>query len=264
MLLDCEFVILSISIQVAFKRLYKNISVRERGTLAYFREKLQRRNVSIDVKHYEDCEQFFISVGKCYLTEALLQFFELDDTAEEPASFNVSNEELGDKYASLIDKFVAKYFLPGSNVMEGDHVMEDDGVMSYAVHVIKFYLIITDVKDAVSTGNGDYLATLHKQLLVNFFSTSGFNAYAIEMLVNIIQNEVLLSEAEAHQCKLAAVANWHGGCDRNMEIDLFQEIRNKGMKGIIQSMGANKTEKAIGRASKASSGVRRIVEAFDC
>ena len=36
------------------------------------------------------------------------------------------------------------------------------------------------------------------------------------------------------------------------------------MKGIIQSMGANKTEKAIGRASKASSGVRRIVEAFDC
>ncbi len=49
-----------------------------------------------------------------------------------------------------------------------------------------------------------------------------------------------------------------------MEIDLFQEIRNKDMKGTIQSMGANKTEKAIGRASKASSGVRRIVEAFDC
>ncbi len=126
-------------------------------------------NVSIDVKHYEDCEQFFISVGKCYLTEALLQFFELDDTAEESSSFNVPNEELGDKSASSVDKFVAKYFLSGSNVMEGDHVMEDDGVMSYAVHVIKLYLIITDVKDAVSTGNGDYLATLHKQLLVNFF-----------------------------------------------------------------------------------------------
>lgn len=47
------------------------------------------------------------------------------------------------------------------------------------------------------------------------------------MLVNIIQNEVLLSEAEAHQCKLAAITNWHGGYGGNMEIDLFQEIRNR-------------------------------------
>ena len=213
---------------MAFKRLYKNKSVRERGTLAYFREKLQRRNVSIDIKHYEDCEQFFTTVGKCYLTEALLEFFELDDTSEKPTSFNVSNEELGDKYVSSIDKFVAKYFLPGFiSEDEGGHVIDNDGVMSYAVQLIKLYLIITDVNDAVLTGNGEYLATLHKQLLVNFFSTPGFNAYAIEMLVNIIQNEVLFSEAEAQQCKLGAVVNWHGGCDRNMEIDLFQEIRNK-------------------------------------
>ena len=37
----------------------------------------------------------------------------------------------------------------------------------------------------------------------------------IEILVNIIQNEVLLSEAEAQQCKLGAVVNWHGGCDKH-------------------------------------------------
>ena len=38
--------------QLVFKRLY-NISGREMGTLRYFREKLQRRNVTQDVKHYE-------------------------------------------------------------------------------------------------------------------------------------------------------------------------------------------------------------------
>ena len=108
---------------------------------------------------------------------------------------------------------------------------------------------------------GTILPHYTNSFLLIFF-TPGFNAYAIEMLVNIIQNEVLLSEAEAHQCKLAAIANWHGGYGRNMEIDLFQEIRNKVMKQIIQSMGANKTERAISRASKASSGVQ-IVEAFD-
>ncbi len=35
------------------------------------------------------------------------------------------------------------------------------------------------------------------------------------------------------------------------------------MKKLIRSMGANKTEKAIERASKASGGVSEIVEAFE-
>ena len=47
-----------------------------------------------------------------------------------------------------------------------------------------------------------------------------------------------------------------------MEIDLFQENRNKDMKAMIKSMGANKSEKAIHRASKAAGGVRQIVDAF--
>ena len=44
----------------------------------------------------------------------------MDDTAEEPPSFNVSNEELCDKYTSSIDKFVAKYLMPQSDVIEDD------------------------------------------------------------------------------------------------------------------------------------------------
>ena len=47
--------------------------------MSYFREKLQRRNVTKDVKHYEDCEQFFLSLGKCFAIEALMQFFGMED-----------------------------------------------------------------------------------------------------------------------------------------------------------------------------------------
>ena len=66
------------SIRSSFsKKLYKN-SGREQGTLRYFREKLQRRNVTIDVKHYEDCEQFFLTVGKSFTMEALLHFFGME------------------------------------------------------------------------------------------------------------------------------------------------------------------------------------------
>ncbi|XP_028410703.1 uncharacterized protein LOC114533388 [Dendronephthya gigantea] len=83
------------------------------------------------------------------------------------------------------------------------------------------------------------------------------------MLINILQTEVLLSKAEAHRCKWAATVNWKGGAGHNIEIDLFQENRNCEMKKLIRSMGANKTEKAIKRASKASGGVTEIVEAFE-
>ena len=46
----------------------------------------------------------------------------------------------------------------------------DDGVMSYTAQLIKLYLI-TDVKDSVATKKleNDYLATLHKQLLLILF-----------------------------------------------------------------------------------------------
>ena len=56
-----------------FKRLYKS-SVREKGTIGYFREKLSRCNVTADVKHFEDCKQLFMSIGKCFIVEALLEF----------------------------------------------------------------------------------------------------------------------------------------------------------------------------------------------
>ena len=64
-------------LQVIFKKLYKN-SAREQGTVRYFREKLQRRNVTIDVKHYEDCEQLFLTLAKCFTVEALVQFFGME------------------------------------------------------------------------------------------------------------------------------------------------------------------------------------------
>jgi hypothetical protein len=75
---------------------------------------------------------------------------------------------------------------------------------------------------------------------------------------------VLLSEAEAYHCQWAATVNWKGGAGHNIEIDLFQENMNCDMKKLIRSMGENKTDKAISRASKASGlGVTKIVESFE-
>ena len=83
------------------------------------------------------------------------------------------------------------------------------------------------------------------------------------MLVNVVQNEVFLTDAEAHNCVWASRTNWTGGPGKNVEINLLQEIRNRYLKKQIKLMGANKTNKAIDRSSRASGGERQIVENYE-
>ena len=194
-------------------------------------------NVTVDVKHYEDCEQLFLSVGKCYVIEASLEFFQMETTKHKPAangphSVHVLAEDYQKTYIiNVIDKFLDEHvFSDGSKEVS-------DGVWCYAVNTVKCYMLLADFKDAVSTGNGDHLPIIRKQLLKHFFATPGFNEFAIEMLLNILQCEVLLSQAETNHCKWAATVNWKGGAGRNIEIDLFQENRNCEMKKLIRAMG---------------------------
>lgn len=227
--------------------------------------------MTLDVKHFEDCEQLFLSVGKCFTVEALLQFFDME-TEEDRPKRNCPPYHLlysADNKRQYLDvtllAFINEYLLPPVNQAneEGPPNPGPDYIRNYSLCILKYFFILMDFKDAVKEGNGDRLATLHKQLIHHFKSDSGFNAYAIEMLISIVQNEVFLSESEAHQCKWASTANWKGGSHKNVEIDLLQENRNKDIKKLIKGMGANKTDKAIERASRAAGGVRKIVENFD-
>ncbi len=249
-----------------FKKLYRNSS-REKGTLKYFLEKLSRRRVTVNVKHFEDCEQLFLSVGNCFLLEAFLEFFNTDDATEKPMknvpdlSSTTSDEQNKIRITSILDKFLDEYIFVSES--EEDPPLGNDGICLYSVNMIKSFIILADFKDAVAVGNGEHLSILHKQLLIHFFTATGFNEYAIEMLISIMQSQILLSQTEAHKRKWASTVNWSGGERRNVEIDLFQENRNKDMKFMVKAMGANKTDNAIGRASKASGGVKEIVEAFE-
>ena len=69
-----------------FDCLFKGGSVREIRTFKYFREKLNRKNVTADkvTKSYEGCEQFFISIGIAYICEAAMEFWDLDNRDGKP------------------------------------------------------------------------------------------------------------------------------------------------------------------------------------
>ena len=63
-----------------------------------------------------------------------------------------------------------------------------DGVWCYAVNLLKCFILLADIKDAVATGNGEHMSTLRKQLPIHFFATARFNEFSIEMFLNILQS----------------------------------------------------------------------------
>ena len=125
-------------------------------------------------------------------------------TKNAPNSFD---EEQKDVYLlTVIDKSLDEFcFMTMTN---DDH--DRDRVSCYAINLLKSFRLLADFKDVIQTDNGGYMTTLRKELLIHFFSNSGYNEFAIEMLINILQCQVMLSEAEAHHCQWAATVNWSG------------------------------------------------------
>ncbi len=66
--------------------MYNSNSVREPGTLKFFREKYGRKNVTPTkvLDSYEGCEQFVLSVGTAYLLEGALEFWGMADLSATP------------------------------------------------------------------------------------------------------------------------------------------------------------------------------------
>ena len=156
------------------------------------------------MKHFEDCEQLFLSIGRCYTVEALVDFFNMETPDGHPTKNRPPYHvlDVGDNkeeyFESILEKFIDKYLITPAPETQAnaEEECDDDFIRNYSVCLLKYFFLYADLKDAVKEGNGATLATLHKQLLPFFKSLPGFNAYAIEMFISIVQNEVLLSEAE--------------------------------------------------------------------
>ena len=137
-----------------------------------------------------------------------------------------------------------------------------DGVYAYGVEMLSLGLFYTLFKDAIKEGNGDEVLRCWKYFLP-VFKASGRTNYAIETFLTLYRLQYTLSPRLAHQLTWSRFVNTHGRRGHNIECDLHMEHLNRICKTSIQSMGANKTERAIIRASKAIGKTSNIVENFD-
>jgi hypothetical protein len=93
-------------------------TTKDAGTLKYFREKYNRRNVTPEkvTRSYEGSEKFTLSIGKVYLLEAALTFWgmeKLDDkpTQHAPPSgiLHMTKEKKVEYFDEIVGEFVDNF-----------------------------------------------------------------------------------------------------------------------------------------------------------
>eukprot|EP00794_Sanderia_malayensis_P016282 gene16282-17920_t len=101
-------------LQYSYANLYNNKSTREVGTLHFFKERYNRKNVDAEkvTKSYEGTEQLFISVGKAYIVAAAMEFWGIRDISGR-ATKNLPPSNIVDKTkeekAKYLDEVVGKF-----------------------------------------------------------------------------------------------------------------------------------------------------------
>ena len=97
-----------------------------------------------DVKHYEGCEQFFLSLGKCFAIEALMQFFGMEDQDGQPTKHTLpekvkemGREELEKYFEDVLNKFVDQFLLGKVTDNDSDN---QDFVRNYSICLLQYFL----------------------------------------------------------------------------------------------------------------------------
>ena len=144
-------------LQYAYNLLFSAASVNEKGTLKYFRKKLNRKNVTPNkvVDSYEGCEEFFISVGKAYIIVAAMHFFGMNDLNDQPADFpkdieQATKEVKLDYIDTKLDSFVKQFV-----IQSGFDSNTDDYVKNYSLMTIFFTVLLLQMKDTAAEGDGE-------------------------------------------------------------------------------------------------------------
>ena len=134
---------------------------------------------------------------------------------------------------------------------------------NYALWVIQFGLLIMQMNDTEKEGDGERALRNSKFLLLMFRTGSHGKKYAFEMLRTLSKVKCQFTEQMSARTVNGPFVNWKVGNGHNCANDLKQEHLVKFTKNLVRGMGAQKTEKAINRATRAASGLQYIIDNFD-
>ena len=258
-------ILITILQRVAWKKLYAQ-SAREHGTLRYFQGLLHRNTVNADVKKAVDANlEFMDTVFKGHILACacrILEISKLDDPVHLQPS--LTHKSASPRLQLQFVRRIASQIVEECILIDtGKHMSEtDDNVYNYARVFGHYSAIITEFRDAWKEGDADRVFRCWR-LMLPHFKSSGRSKYSLEALRLQFQVRAVLSPQLAHQVLWDRFVNTHGGAGRNIPCDLYNEHMVRLVKGVITSMGANLTEKALQRAARSVSTLHSVCKQFD-
>ena len=248
-----------------WKKLFKDSS-RDHGTLGQFCSLLGRHPSAKDPKKdMNACSDFLMTVLNGHYIAAACNSLGLETPESDIVNVpNPKTTSLQERRAFVYD--IAKSVVEQCGLLEDALLLKDipnprDGIYNYTRVLCHLSSVALEFKDAWSEGDADRICRCWKIFMLHF-SDSKSTKYALQALC--LQFQLIeLSPSLTHQLKWGRFVNYQGGTGKNIPCDLHNEHVNRCVKGIINNMGANLTEKAVRQAGQSVTMIGDIVSNFD-
>lgn len=225
--------------------------------------------VSDPTKDFNACEDFLLLIISAHVIAAAMKILKMKSLDDKPAANTaiganpedvwMLQEEERKKVLDAVCSEVVKQYVDFSFLHEA--LPGTDGVCSYGKKLLGLGLFFMEYRDAIREGDGSRDHRCWRYLLPMFFGTGRTN-YSCEAL-NMLHQQATLPPRLANQLLWSRFVNTHGIPGRNVAGDLHMEHLNRVAKNAVKSLGANKTEKAIGRVGRAIGTIAPLLQAFD-
>lgn len=233
-------------------------SSSDHGTLYQLRNILNRTNVVKDpTKDFNACDDFFQLIISGHVIAA---FEEVVPEDFDPATYwmksDAERKQLLLQFSSdIVDQFIDFTF-------NEDRKKSTDKVQEYAIQLMSLGCFYLEFSDSIKEGDGGRLERCSRYLLPLFWN-SGRKNYANEVLNMLYQHDYGMSPCHKQQLLWSRFVNMHGRTGKNIPADLHMEHLNRVVKDCLKGLGANQTDKAILRVSRALGTIVPILDNYD-
>ena len=245
---------------------WKSQSAKEHGTLGHFQGLLHRNTVKADVKKSVDANlEFLDTVFKGHILACackILEISKLDDPVHLPPSLTHKSTPTQEQF-QFVQRIASQIVEECTLIDTCKEVQEtDDKVYNYARVLCHYSALVAEFRGGWGDGCGDRMFRCWR-LMLPHFKCSRRTKYSLEALRLQFQVRAVLSPQLAHQVLRDRFVNTRGVPGRTIPCDLYNEHVVRLLKGVISSMGANLTEKALQRAARSVSTLFSVCKQFD-
>jgi ribosome-associated toxin RatA of RatAB toxin-antitoxin module len=144
-----------------------------------------------------------------------------------------------------------------------DDSLQADDMYSYQRSLMEIGMLIMNIQDGISEGDGGRVVRCWKFLLLYLKHDRGSTKYSVEVLYMMFQIKAMLSPRSAHQLIWNRFTKLRPGHAGHIPLDLNLEFYNKTVKQSIKKLGSNASKKSINRICRSIDVTKVLMENFD-